>query len=305
MNGTILKDWLEGKISYDEILEKGNEIDQETLFEIKEIIESTQMLKVPEGKGKQAIWDAIDNEMPQKAEERKSDAKVISLRNAQWTIGIAASLFIVASMYFVLFKKENITTINGQYLTHTLPDDSKITINAGSILEVNHSILGNERKVNLEGEAFFEVTKGSTFVVATELGEIKVLGTSFNVLRRGSDFEVTCYSGKVQVNAAKQRAVIESNESVKLIDNQLITSKHDGKTDNSWLNGNFYFKEVSFNKVIQELQRQFDIELEIDMIKEDTYTGYFSNKDLKEALQLTLGTMGYTYTIKGKKIEVR
>ena len=81
-----------------------------------------------------------------------------------------------------------------------LPDDSSVTLNESSEISFSDDTWGEERRINLLGEAFFEVEKGKPFRVVTTQGMVEVLGTSFNVKARDSLFSVVCYEGLVRVN---------------------------------------------------------------------------------------------------------
>ena len=99
-----------------------------------------------------------------------------------------------------------------------LPDSSFVALNMGSELYYTKKGWQTERRVELKGEAFFKVKKGSIFEVETDQGIISVLGTEFNVKSWNNYFEVTCYSGLVRVKTPKKTVQLSCHSVFRLID---------------------------------------------------------------------------------------
>ena len=86
--------------------------------------------------------------------------------------------------------------------TVILPDGSIAQLNGSSTLKYHPYWWNISRNISLEGEAFFEVAKGSKFSVESKNGTTSVLGTSFNIYARSNQYEVVCVTGKVWVENA-------------------------------------------------------------------------------------------------------
>jgi len=112
---------------------------------------------------------------------------------------IAAILVVllgVSSLFFLNSTDSKMSTLAGQKISLALPDASAVMLNAKSELAFNEKDWKGQREVTLVGEAFFKVTKGSTFDVLTQAGKVSVLGTQFNVKNRKGYFEVQCLLDK-------------------------------------------------------------------------------------------------------------
>lgn len=203
-------------------------------------------------------------------------------------VRVAAVIFLVISSVFYLYLNVNtsLSTLAGEKNSMLLPDSSKIEINASSQISYKKRLWSISRKVRLEGEAFFSVAKGSTFDVKTTSGIVTVLGTQFNVKNRENYFEVICYEGLVQVNANGENTQLDPGHSFRIVD-----GKASGNVDNKehlpgWVNNESSFKSVSFMEVIMELERQYNLQVEINGVnKEQLFTGKFVHTDLNLALQ--------------------
>lgn len=180
---------------------------------------------------------------------------------AKWTLAAAAgaALFVsgfTASRFSTPLKETVLVASDESVASFTLPDSTKIWLNRGSRLSYTDSYGTFERKVSLDGEGFFEVTRDASrpFVVKmNNATEVKVLGTSFNALAyRGSDrAEIILKSGSVQVSDS------QSNENVILKPDQMYV-KENGTTEISHVNAaeccRWYEKRLVFdNMMIQDV----------------------------------------------------
>ena len=131
---------------------------------------------------------------------------------------IAASVALVMITVFQLFNlksTETYTAVKGANLEVELPDGSLAILNSESSLIIDEGSFESEnREVELVGEAWFEVKKGSSFSVKASNGLVKVLGTSFNVYSREDEFEVICAEGKVLAKVGVNEATLTQGEGI-------------------------------------------------------------------------------------------
>ena len=259
--------------------------------ELAEFIQQSSNAKIPAGKSKEAIWDQIEEEI---GEEKK-------LVNIWMYVGIAASLLLAASFVFYFNSQESpsqllsFQTNLGESTTVELPDGSKVVLNANS--EISYEEKWG-RSLSLQGEAFFEVVEGGKFTVNTQVGIVEVLGTSFNVFARDSIFEVACKTGKVRVDIPYKSysEAITPGEMVRLeadtVQKGALTQDLIGK----WQAGEFYFSDQKLSNVLQELERQFDVSIEIGDSTDYIFSGYFTNKNVEDALDMVCLPLGLQYT---------
>jgi ferric-dicitrate binding protein FerR (iron transport regulator) len=173
-------------------------------------------------------------------------------------------------------------------------------MNADSKMSFEKSKFNHKRFLSLEGEAFFKVKKGKAFTVHTKFANIKVLGTSFDVLARENLFKVSCVTGKVLVYSEKQSVIIFPGESIIVASNKL-SKFHDKNIDivANWSIGKFYFENSSLILVFKELERQFNVNFALPEMENKFFTGEFTNKNLTDALDIVCIPMNLTYTIDG------
>ena len=236
---------------------------------------------------------------------------------------IAAVLFVpllVASL-LLLFQVQSFKNdkswaeIQAPYGTRTefhLPDGSTGHLNGGSTIKFPTRFTDKIRNVELTGEAFFNVVSNHKwpFVVSTEKINVKVTGTSFDVMAYPNETttEVTLLKGKVEV-FRKRENVITSIGVLKPDESFIYNAKSDSrkiqsgnsKDKISWIDGKLTFKYEPFNEVIQKLNRWYNVNIEIKdaSLESYIYYGSFQNETLDEVLKL----LQYTAPIKYKNIE--
>ena len=295
----FLKDWLEGKISSEEIRSRKEKGDA-TVQEFEDLINKSSKLEIPGAMTKEEAWKKLSQKL---TETPKQEAKVVKL-NRWIPISIAASVSLLVIAFF-MFDTTTVTTQVAETKTHILPDGSEVILNAGSKIEFPTYRWTGNRTVKLEGEAFFSVIKGSTFAVETENATVTVLGTSFNVKARPSTFEVSCFTGKVNVASAETNVILTKGLLTKLNANTLSPAEAFSSEKTTWRNGDFYFEGKPLTDVIDELERQFNIDIELSGEGSRLYTGFFSNKDLDEALAMVFKPMSLSYQRENNKIIVK
>lgn len=296
--------WLEGKISSEEFLSNLSANNGHTPF--SKSLERISGFDAPSNKSQNLVWAELEAKI-------SSEAKVIPLYRKYW-IGIAASFILAVGAFFILKQTLNSETVVetsfAQVQSVYLPDSSLVHLNADSKLSFSEKQWKETREVQLTGEAFFEVKKGSDFTVNTNQGDVKVLGTSFNVKVRNNILEVACKTGRVRVSNKLGTEKIELTPGWAVIvkDNDVKELTPLGLTyiDN-WRAGEFDFESVMLSEVLNELQRQFDLKVEYDIekIEDRPYTGFFNKNNLNEALQLVCNTMGLTFSIDGKTVSIK
>lgn len=192
----------------------------------------------------------------------------------------------------------------------TLPDNSKVFLNANSTLEYPERFRGNTREIKLEGEAFFEVTKDKThpFIIHTSSAYTKVLGTSFNVLARKNSNEimVSVKTGKVEVGFDDHNNVkIEPGYSAKVNIASNQVEKMITASDNflSWKTKEMNFENVTIEELVAFLNSYYEVTISAnDEILNCHFTGKFSQPSLTDILNVLELSNGIKYEIKNKEV---
>ena len=175
----------------------------------------------------------------------------------------------------------------GQRVNMTLSDGTRVSLNSNSKLHFPSTFIGKKREVILDGEGFFEVAHDATrpFHVVTEKYDIKVLGTTFNVLAYNNSeiFETSLLEGSVSIEEkkSKQSTLLQPNNKVSLKENKLIASKLDTEDDFLWRKGIYVFKNESLTDVFKKLEQYYQVQIIVKNQKITTHkcTGKFSQKE--------------------------
>lgn len=172
----------------------------------------------------------------------------------------------------------------GQRAHILLPDGSKVWVNAGSTLRYP-SVFGEERRVELIGEAFFEVAKGTVpFIVSTGDVDIKALGTQFNVFNYPSEkLSVALLEGSVRVyhlNGKQQGATLKPNQELTETDGYFFVKSIDTNPI-IWKDGIYAFDKQKLKDILKKLELYYDVNIIVRhaSILEYEYTGKFRQRD--------------------------
>ena len=157
-------------------------------------------------------------------------------------------------------------TCRGMDYAFNLSDETRVHLNAESSLSFPVAFKGEKRIVDLEGEAFFTVSKDEAhpFIVRTNGIEIRVLGTSFNVKSYADEDEVvtTLVEGKVEIDGHK---LLPGDQAVYLkTDKSLEVRQIDVENYVSWKTGKFIFRNAKLSDVMKTLSRWYDFDYHFD-----------------------------------------
>ncbi len=256
---------------------------------------------------KQAAYKSLQS---QKFAEK---TKVVQMNTRRRWMSIAAIFIgVIALSYaaytnFFMSSMESVQTAQQETKEITLPNDSKVSLNVASSISYDTKAWDEERAIELDGEAYFSVTKGKKFSVGTDLGTITVLGTEFNIRERGDVLEVQCFSGKVEVKGTDgSKTYLTKGQAVRIRNGQMETD-WSPELDQSptWTAGESSFHDAPLNLVIEELENQFGIKVQSkEDFKDRRYTGIFGHESLAEAAKIVFLPMDISYEIEGDSLVI-
>ncbi len=177
----------------------------------------------------------------------------------------------------------------------TLPDSSRVTLNADSRISYAYQLAGKDRAVKLEGEAFFEVEKDSLrpFIVTAGAAKMTVLGTSFNVRSypESKYIETTLVEGSLRVSMGNEKSLLVPGEQVSINKKSKDLGVQSVNTQKitGWKEGKLYFQSVGFEEMAVTLERTFNTNIKIEnrLLKEKKFTGKFENgENLEQILDI-------------------
>ena len=175
-------------------------------------------------------------------------------------------------------------TPRGEKSIVKLPDGTEVWLNANSRLVYN-SFSSTHRQVELKGEAFFKVVhnENAPFVVRTNECDIKVLGTTFNVMAY-DDFgrkEITLLEGKVNVGMDGIEQVLKPGQALILKDHHTKIKEVNASQSSAWVDNKFNFKDIPLSELLKRLENWYDVDITLENLsgKEVNYTGTFKNEE--------------------------
>ncbi|WP_442590925.1 FecR family protein [Pedobacter sp. AW31-3R] len=203
-----------------------------------------------------------------------------------------------------------IETPNGGQYAVVLPDHSKVWLNAGSTISFPVDFTAADRRLQLNGEAYFEVFKDKlhAFRVRTKMQNVEVLGTHFNISSYADEAvtKTTLLQGTVQVvplTSASGHAptenlrVLAPNEEAVLTPNAFYVKKVDPADAIAWKDGLFTFTDQPLEEVMAEIGRWYDVNISYGdgQLKEEKFTASFSKYTSMTTVLKILESTGAVY----------
>ena len=198
-----------------------------------------------------------------------------------------------------------LTTANGQITEYTFSDNSTVVLNSASSITFKNKFSSDKRQVHLQGEALFHVTKdGRPFAVITDNAQTLVKGTTFNVWCRDNKTRVIVKEGHVQLlsDSSYAKGLDLYTDQMAQIDAKGTSSPAeniDAEYLLQWQNGVLVFEKTPVAEVVSELERRFNVNIDVDDegLLKTTITALFKEATVEKVLQsICLATNdGYSF----------
>lgn len=294
----ILK-WLAGELSD---VERKEFEGTDEFADIARLLKALENFKAPE-------YD-VNGQYKRVSENVVQRAKTISIYKRIGPALRIAAIFIVAlTIGYFTYNQLNSDLTKQEWISAqdevVLPDSSLVLLNADSKIRFSHKKWETERNVELMGEAFFKVRTGSQFVVKSPQGTVKVLGTEFGVKDWNNYYEVTCYSGMVEVITDHNFFDLEANTSFRILHEKEEHYTLSAKSGPDWLNGESSFSSVPLYLVMNELERQYQVKVVSNNFELDQlFTGSFTHNNLRLAMESITIPVDLNFEIQDDKIVI-
>lgn len=196
----------------------------------------------------------------------------------------------------------------GQYKL-VLPDGSKVWLNAASSIRYPVAFNGNERRVYVSGEAYFEVAKDKTKpfrVVANDM-LVEALGTAFNINAYGDEpiVSATLLEGSILVTKGTAENVLKPGQQAKLSGNNMTVVNVNADEVIAWKNNQFKFKDLPLDAILRQVARWYDAEIVYEQKTSDHFNAEVSRDvPVSKLLHLLELTNRAHFKIEGNKIIV-
>lgn len=213
MNQELLDKWLNGEISPSELEVLKRDPNFTEYLKIDAFVKQIQMPSHDASESLAALKKRVS---------QPKEPKLIQL-NSFLKYAAAAVLVFTVGYFYLNSLPQTFETELAQKEEFVLPDNSNVILNENSSLSYQKGKWNENRSLELQGEAFFEVITGNTFEVQTDHGTVSVLGTRFNVLARENSFEVVCYEGLVEVTYANDLMKLFPGQKARLKDGKLVS----------------------------------------------------------------------------------
>lgn len=200
-------------------------------------------------------------------------------------------------------ESNTLTNPNGsRVINMTLSDGSRIWLNAGSSLTFPIAFIGEDRRVSITGEAFFEVAPNPSkpFIVQKDAVSIRVLGTHFNVNSFNDDgggLEITLLEGSVKVDNGKSTNMLKPGQQAQVGNAVNVVKKVDVDAVVAWKNGYFHFENASLGNVMRQIARWYDLRV--------VYEGDIKPRAFVGEIQRDLGLSEVLTILEQNKIHFR
>ena len=262
----------------------------------------------------------IDVERSLRQFKRRTHAgRRIPLRRV--AVRIAAVLlaggFTTVSLSKRLAQPVTVVTQLGERSQVVLPDGTKVWLNSSSSVEYVAPFFSRQRRVKMEGEAYFEVEhdRRAPFVVSTNGLDIEVLGTRFNIRNDDNEHRVTTVllEGAVKAYASgREQASVRLHPAQQLVFDtrthaMRLTDCPSAERSINWIDGRFCFEHDTFGEIVAELKRYYNVDIRFmdTRLRDMRFSGNFRVEDgiyhIMSVLQLTYK---FNYRIAGNDIEL-
>ncbi|MDR1402839.1 MAG: DUF4974 domain-containing protein [Tannerellaceae bacterium] len=240
-------------------------------------------------------------------------------RYACRTVGYAAAialLTISVHFYHVYYYRHSVNISEtslfvpaGQRVSLTLSDGTAVWLNARTRLTYPTAFVGAQRRVSVEGEAFFEVAKDKSkpFIVSANGTEVKVAGTSFNVYSYPDEpvSRISLLEGSISVHSKTSpdiEVTLRPQEEVIVQNQTMIIGKIPNNDYFLWKEGIYSFENETLGNILKKLELYYDIKIEVKnpAILKWKYTMKFRQRD---GIDEILRALCKVYPLKIRKIE--
>ena len=293
----LLSKWLQGTITEKELDQLKQVYDLDELSQVLKKQKELQLDLVPE----EDMWNQIQS----KTKTHSSSVNRPRL-NIKWLILLFLLSALLGFGLWQFFSGDVLKTQFKEEKKYEFADASQVRLGPESKLRFDESDWSNERRLKLNGQAFFDVTSGKEFIVETQSGNIRVLGTQFDIWSPNKSFlRVQCYEGKVEVsNKTGSKEVLSKGQEI-YIYNQTLSKIHSiSQNEPDWFSKSRNYRGVEIGLVLNDVKRYYAIDFNLESVNEkELFSGTLSTDNLDGFLKAITTTMGWKHQRKVNTIQ--
>lgn len=313
----IISKYLSGEMSEEEkaafkkVIDSNPEYAQIVAASEKDLGLVEDVMQIKEQYNADIAWNKVNGQIT-----NKKSGKKIPL-NAKRVLQFAAMIIVVIGLGLISNKVYNdylspyqtfISQAHESNKSIVLADGSTIILNGEAKLVYPRKFNDVTRNVSLEGEAFFDIAKNpnKAFIITAKDAEIKVLGTSFNVIAKDDKVEVLVKSGKVKFSEInnKESVILEKGDFAILKESLLSKSLMNDDNYLSWKTQKMVFRSMELKEVAKVIERTYHVQIqfESDEIEKKQISTTFDQESLSHVLNNICMSFNLTYEKKGQTI---
>lgn len=286
----LLSQWLEGTLTVEQQSALGEIYD---LDELDAILSMQQQLTFDGVFAKEDIWANIKNDIVPSASPKSNTSR------SRWVyLGLGLAILLAGLYWFFSQQSQVNQTPAGKTEEILFADNTKIILAPLSEVRYDTSEWKKERKIELKGHAYFDVSKGSRFTVTGQQGTVTVMGTQFEIWQSPDQMQVQCTEGSVQVQDENSNStIIRAGQRVS-ISYEILGASQGISEGMGFINGILTYDNISPEDIAKEINRFYNIDVVYNLVdKQETYTGVFPLDDLEKAISYIAKTMQWEYEI--------
>ena len=292
----LLLKYINGNLNEAERLELFNHYDKEELERIVNLGNNLTLETAPVD----VEWQKLKDRLVKPPQKAGSSIAKLLIMTGLLAVSVALGAYFLSSSTSDKVI-ENDTT---QPMQIAMDDGSVIDLAPGSSFSYDEDSFMDDRKIKLQGHAYFSVTKKGNFTVKTDDVEVAVLGTTFDVWTVTDELtHVECYSGVVNVMASGKSEILKKGNHVRVESGSMYKKIADVPQSPPWLGEKLVFDKVPLSAVYAEVESYYKVIFNAQ--KDETkFSGTLPTNDLSKTLNVLSGVTGLTYTAEKNKIEV-
>lgn len=300
----LLAKWLANDISEAELKVLSSKYD---LDELSSILDRQDQY-VPVSMDKDQMWDAIKEK--QNISNKQTENPQKKPKNWIRFVSLLLAFLLAKIIYGFLFENNTIhvETTDEPKTELAFVDGSSAVIGPYSSLKYDQEQWSEKRKVNLKGQAFFDVTPGVSFSVSTTAGRVEVLGTQFDVWSIDSEYmRVSCREGRVRVtdNDGKSNE-IGANQAIYISSGSLSEISDLPSSTFDWQQNLRNYQNTPVKILLSDIERFYEVTFTTDISSEkDVFSGVLPTDDLDKCVQFLETSLSYEAERSDKNIQFK
>lgn len=321
IDDTIILKYLQGSCSDEELQQltvwmKESKENRDKLFALEESFHLGNLERYSEP----TFLDRAERKMKARIDAYEKERARVHYIKRSMQYAATLLVLIVGAFAAKYLVSSNITdptitiAYNGAVREFTLPDGTKVWLNENAVLKYPKEFTNDSRKVSLQGEAYFEVTKDKArpFTVSTDAMQVKVLGTKFNVRSdKGSALaEATLVEGEVEVtgNKSEGQIILSPGQKAELNTQtgRLCVKQVNAKLDAVWRDDLIPFEKATITEIASTLERFYNVKIILSSdVNNNTYSGVLKKREsIDSVLNSLKNSIPITYKKSGHKVYI-